>query len=254
MLLVADVGNTNTKIGIFDKEELKFKLVFATDQSKTSDEIAVELYTFFQIYNIDTNKIDSSIISSVVPKVTRPLKTAVKTVTKTRSLVVGPGIKTGLDIKIEHPETLGADIVAGSVAACKKYGIPNISIFMGTATAIVFNDEHGAYCGGAIMPGVSISLDALTAHGALLSSVDLIAPKKVICTNTADCIRSGVVMGNAFMIDGFIDSFFEETGKECAVIATGGLSSQIIKNCRNKIISDENLILDGLRFISELNS
>lgn len=254
MLLVADVGNTNTKIGIFDKEELKFKLVFATDQSKTSDEIAVELYTFFQIYNIDTNKIDSSIISSVVPKVTRPLKTAVKTVTKTRSLVVGPGIKTGLDIKIEHPETLGADIVAGSVAACKKYGVPNISIFMGTATAIVFNDEHGAYCGGAIMPGVSISLDALTAHGALLSSVDLIAPKKVICTNTADCIRSGVVMGNAFMIDGFIDSFFEETGKECAVIATGGLSSQIIKNCRNKIISDENLILDGLRFISELNS
>ncbi|MCH5300271.1 MAG: type III pantothenate kinase [Ruminococcus sp.] len=254
MLLVADVGNTNTKIGIFDKEELKFKLVFATDQSKTSDEIAVELYTFFQIYNIDANKIDSSIISSVVPKVTRPLKTAVKTVTGTRSLVVGPGIKTGLDIKIDHPETLGADIVAGSVASCKKYGCPNITIFMGTATAVVFNDENGAYCGGAIMPGVSISLDALTAHGALLSSVDLIAPKKTICTNTADCIRSGVVLGNAFMLDGIIDSFFEETGKECAVISTGGLSSQIIKNCKHKIINDENLILDGLRFISELNS
>ncbi|MDD5796476.1 MAG: type III pantothenate kinase [Oscillospiraceae bacterium] len=253
MLLVADVGNTNIKLGLFNKEELKFKLRFATDQSKTADELAVELFTFFQIYNIDAKNISSSIISSVVPKITRPLREAIKTVTGIKSLVIGPGIKTGLDIKIDHPETLGADIVAGSVAACEKYGCPNITIFMGTATAIVYNDENNCYCGGAIMPGVGISLDALTSHGALLSSVDLIAPKKAICTNTADCIRSGVVLGNAYMIDGFIDKFSREVNKECTVISTGGLSSQIIKNCRHKIINDDNLILDGLRIISSRN-
>ncbi len=253
MLLAVDVGNTNIKLGIFDGSALVLKLVCSTDISKTSDEFATEFYTFFQIHRFDVGNIDSSIISSVVPQVTRPLREAVKTVTGTRSLVVGPGIKTGLDLKIDRPETLGGDIVAGSVAACEKYGCPNITIFMGTATVVVYNDENGAYCGGAIMPGVGISLDALTRRGALLSSVDLTAPKKAICTNTADCTRSGVVLGNAFMLDGFIDKFKEETGKDCAVISTGGLADQIIKNCRHKIINDKNLILEGLRIISERN-
>ena len=255
MLLTIDVGNTNIKLGIFDKKELVFKFSCATDLRKTADEFAVEFFTFFQIHNIDVNSINHSIISSVVPKVTRPLMEAVKTVTGTRCLIVGPGIKTGLDIKIDRPETLGADIVAGSVAACEKYGCPNITIFMGTATVVIYNDKNGAYCGGAIMPGVSISLDALTKHGALLSSVDLVAPKKAICTNTADCTRSGVVLGNAFMLDGFIDKFKEEAEiTDCPIISTGGLSKQIIKNCKNKIINDENLILDGLRIISERNN
>ena len=253
MLLAADVGNTNIKLGIFDGEELKFKLRFSTDQSKTSDEFAVELYTYFEIYKIDVKSIDSSIISSVVPKITRPLWEAVRTVTGVRSIVIGPGVKTGLDIKIDHPETLGADIVAGSVASCAKYGYPNITIFMGTATAIVYNNENKCYCGGAIMPGVGISLDALTSKGALLSSVDLIAPKKNICTNTTDSIRSGVVLGTAYMLDGMIDKFCEETGQNCVVVASGGYCEQITKNCRHKIICDDNLILDGLRLIYEQN-
>ncbi|MGN0454990.1 MAG: type III pantothenate kinase [Ruminococcus sp.] len=253
MLLTVDVGNTNIKMGIFDKQTLKFKLTCSTDIRKTSDEFAAEFYTFFKIHGIDEKAIDASIISSVVPKVTRPLKEAIKTVTGTKSLVVGPGIKTGLDIKIDRPETLGADIVAGSVASCRNYSCPNITIFMGTATVVVYNDEHGSYCGGAIMPGVGISLDALTSHGALLSSVDLTAPKKAIGTNTADSTRSGVVLGNAFMIDGFIERFMQEAGRECTVIATGGLAPQITKNCKHKIINDENLILEGLRIISERN-
>ncbi|MCD8026934.1 MAG: type III pantothenate kinase, partial [Clostridiales bacterium] len=212
MLLTADVGNTNIKFGIFDGDDLRFKLRVATDKSKTPDEFAVELYTFFQIHGIDKNQIDSSIISSVVPQIIHPLKSAVYTVLGVDSLVIGPGIKTGLDIKIDHPEALGADIVAGCVGACKKYGCPSIVIFMGTATAIVYVDKNGTYRGGAISPGVGISLDALISHGALLPSVDLITPKRVIGTNTADCMRSGIMFGTACMLDGMTDRFIEQAG------------------------------------------
>lgn len=246
MLLTADVGNTNIKLGIFDGDNLIYKLRFSTDKSKTADEFAVELYTFFQIYNINKEQIDSSIISSVVPLITYPLRTAIYTVTGVKSFVVGPGLKTGLDIKIDHPETLGGDIVAGCVGVCEKYGSPSIVIFMGTATAIVYVNENGCYCGGAIAPGVGISLDALTSHGALLSAVDFKAPKKAIGVNTTDSIRSGVMLGTAYMLDGMIDKFFEESNTECKIIATGGLSSQMIKNCKHSIINDENIILEGL--------
>lgn len=254
MLLTADVGNTNIKFGIFDGDELKIKLRISTDASKTSDEMAVELFTFFQIYNIDADSISSSIISSVVPNITYSLKKAIQTVTGVRSLVIGPGLKTGLDIKIDHPETLGADIVAGCVGACEKYGGPVIVIFMGTATAIVYVDGNNVYHGGAIAPGVGISLDALTNHGALLSAVDLKAPKKVISANTTDSIRSGIMFGTACMLDGMIDKFLEETGNDCKIIATGGLAPMMIKNCKHEIIFDENIILDGLNFIYKKNS
>lgn len=123
MLLAADVGNTNVKLGIFDGDNLKFKLRFSTDENKTSDELAVELYTFLQIYNIDAKNIDGAIISSVVPKFTYNLRSAIMTVTGKKSLLIGPGLKTGLDIKIEHPETLGADIVAGCVGACENTAV-----------------------------------------------------------------------------------------------------------------------------------
>lgn len=212
MLLAADVGNTNVKLGIFDGDNLKFKLRFSTDENKTSDELAVELYTFLQIYNIDAKNIDGAIISSVVPKFTYNLRSAIMTVTDRKSLLIGPGLKTGLDIKIEHPETLGA-----------------------------------------IAPGMGISLDALTNHGALLSSVDMKAPKKVISSNTSDCIRSGIMFGTACMLDGMVDMFTEECKTECKVIATGGLAPLAIKNCRHDIIFDENIILDGLKIIYERN-
>lgn len=253
MLLTADVGNTNIKLGLFDDDKLKFRLRFATDKSKTADDFAVELYTFFQIYGIDSSSIDSSIIASVVPQITYPLKSAIFTVTGIKSMVVGPGIKTGLDLKIDHPETLGADMVAGCVGVGKKYGFPSMVIFMGTATATVFVDENKMYRGGSIFPGVGISLDALTSRGALLSSVDMKAPKKVISTNTTDCIRSGIVFGTACMIDGMLDKFAQESGCKCKIIATGGLASQIIQNCSHDIIYDENVILDGLNIIYKKN-
>lgn len=126
-------------------------------------------------------------------------------------------------------------------------------IFMGTATAIVYVDASNAYHGGAIAPGMGISLDALTNHGALLSSVDMKAPKKVISSNTSDCIRSGIMFGTACMLDGMVDMFNEECKTECKVIATGGLAPLAIKNCRHDIIFDENIILDGLKIIYERN-
>lgn len=246
MLLTVDVGNTNIKFGIFDGDDLKFKLRAATDKSKTPDEFAVELYTFFQIQGIDKSLVTASIISSVVPQITPSLKEAIKTVLGVESLVTGPGVKNGLNIKIDRPETLGADIVAGCVGASAKYGYPIIVIFMGTATAITYVDQSGIYRGGAIAPGVGISLDALIAHGALLPSVDLKAPPCVIGKNTVDCMRSGIMYGTACMLDGMIDRFLEQAGEGCKIIATGGLAGLMTQNCRHEIIYDENLILTGL--------
>lgn len=253
MLLTADVGNTNIKFGVYDGDRLEFKLRVSTDTSKTSDDFAVELYTFFQIYGIDAKSADSSIISSVVPKITAPLSTAVETVTGVKSLVIGPGVKTGLNIKIDRPENLGADIVAGCVGAYEKYGGPFVMVFMGTATVIVFVDGNKTYHGGAIAPGVGISLDALTSRGALLPSVDLKAPQKVISTNTSDCIRSGIMYGAPCMLDGMIDRFFEQTGGECRIIATGGFAPVVAESCRHNMIFDENVILDGLNYIYRKN-
>ena len=253
MLLTADVGNTNIKLGIYENDRLHFKLRFSTDPGKTRDELAVELYTFFQIYAIDTAYITASIISSVVPKVTQPLREAIEIVTGAKSLVVAPGLKIGMELRIDRPETLGGDIVCGCVGALEKYGGPVIMIFMGTATVIAYADENRVYRGGAIAPGVGISLDALSSRGALLPAVDLKAPKSVIRTNTVDCMRSGVMFGTACMLDGMIDKFTAEAGKTCKIIATGGLAPQMIENCSHKILFDENIILDGLNAIYKKN-
>lgn len=253
MLLTADVGNTNIKLGIFDGDDLRYKLRFSTNDKMTSDEFAVELYTFFQIYDIDYKKIDGSIISSVVPKVTQPLVDAIEIVMGVRSLIIGPGLKTGMDLKIDRPETLGGDIVCGCVGTYEKYGGPLIVIFMGTATVVAYVDENCAYRGGIIAPGVGISLDALTSRGALLPAVDLMAPKKAICTNTVDCMRSGIMNGTSCMLDGMIDLFMRETGKSCKIVATGGLAPQMIQNCTHEIVYEENIILNGLKSIYAKN-
>lgn len=254
MLLTADVGNTNIKLGIFDGDKLKNKLVFSTDKSKTADEFAVELYTFCQIHNINPDLIDSSIISSVVPRITAPLKSAISTVLGVESLVIGPGIKTGLDIRIDTPSAVGSDIVCICVAIKQLYPCPVIVAGLGTATTILYINENRAYCGGAILPGVQISLDALSARCALLPSVDISNPKKTIGTNTSDCIKSGVVYGNAAMIDGMIDRFEQEAGQKCTLIATGGLASSVTCYCRHDIKVNDDLVLEGLRIIFEKNT
>lgn len=253
MLLCTDVGNTNIKFALYKNNKLVVKLRFSTNRSKTADDYAADLYTIFRINNVDVNEIKGSIISSVVPIVTDLLKNAIMTVTNIDSIIVGPGIKTGLDIRLDNPAAVGSDIVCMCVALKELYPCPVIVVGMGTATTILYMNENKAYCGGVILPGVQISLDALTTRCALLPSVSFSAPQKAIATNTSDCIRSGIIYGNAAMIDGMIDRFEAEAGKKCTLVATGGLASHIVKFCKKDIALNDDLVLEGLRLIYQKN-
>lgn len=253
MLLCADVGNTNIKFALYENKNQLLKMRFATNSHKTADDFAVDLYTIFKINNVDVDNINGAIISSVVPKVTGALSDAIKKVTATNPLVVGPGVKTGLDLRIDNPVTLGSDLVCMCVAVKEMYTCPAIVIGLGTATTIVYMNKNKAYCGGAIAPGVSISLDALTNNGALLPSVHLKAPDRAIGTNTEDCINSGIVYGTSCMLDGMIERYQQEANETCTLIATGGLADPIVKNCKYDIIINDDLILEGLKLIYEKN-
>lgn len=253
MLLCTDVGNTNIKFALYKGDKLLMKLRFSTNRSKTADDYAVDLYTIFKINNVDVKEISGSIISSVVPLVTDLLKKAIMTVANVDSLVIGPGIKTGLDIRLDNPGAVGSDIVCMCVALKEYYPCPVIVVGMGTATTILYMNENKAYCGGVILPGVQISLDALTARCALLPSVNFSAPQKAIGTNTADCIRSGIIYSNAAMIDGMIDRFEEEVQQKCTLVATGGMAQHIVSYCKKNIIINDDLVLEGLRLIYEKN-
>lgn len=254
MLLTIDVGNTNIKFGVYDGEELHRIIKLSTDIHKTADEFAVELYTLFQVYSVDCFSIDGCIMCSVVPRITKRLKAAVKSVTGVDAIVVGPGVKTGVNIRIEDPTTLGSDLVVGCAAAQSILGAPCIVISMGTATALCVIDKDKVMQGVTIAPGVSISLEALTNRGALLPSIALYAPENVIGKNTDESIRSGVVIGTACMIDGMIDKIEQQLGYKCSVVATGGIAPMIVTNCAHDILLKDDLILEGLRIIYEKNS
>ncbi len=253
MLLAIDIGNTNIKFGLFDGDTLVMLARVCTDKRKTADEFAGEFYSVLSVYGFDKSIIDGCIISSVVPQALRTVRQAIVTTLGIEPLVVGPGIKTGLNIKIDNPSSTGADLVTGCVAALNLYGAPSIVISLGTATTIVVLDDSGAMIGGAISPGVAIAMSALSEKTALLPSVAMDAPSKVIGRNTDECIRSGVVIGNACMIDGMIDRINEELGKECTVVATGGLAQDIVPACRHKIELRDDLMLQGLRIIYNKN-
>ncbi len=253
MLLVIDIGNTNIKFGLFKGEELVMLARVSSDRTKTADEFAGEIYSVFNVYGFSTNDISGCIISSVVPSVLHTVKAAVKTTMGIEPLVVGPGLKTGLNIKIDNPASTGADLVTGCVAALSLYGAPSIVVSMGTATTIVVLDKTGAMVGGAIAPGVGISMNALSDKCALLPSSHFEAPKSVIGRGTDECIRSGVVLGSASMLDGMIDRINEEMGVKCKVIATGGIAQDIVPSCRHEIILRDDLMLQGLKIIYDKN-
>ena len=253
MLLTADIGNTNIKFGIFDGKELIRTLTVSCDKAKTADEYGVELYSLIRVTGIHRDDFSGCIISSVVPIVTERIDTAVRDILGVEPLIVGPGVKTGLNIRIDDPSTLGADLVTACVAASSDGKSPKIVISMGTATVWCVIDRHGSMIGCAIAPGVGVSLEALTKNTALLQSVAFTAPKSVIGTNSDKSIRAGAVWGTVCMIDGMIDKIEEELGEECPVIATGGLAKTIIRYCKHDIEIRENLILEGLRMIYERN-
>lgn len=253
MLLTLDIGNTNITMGVYAGRELKFVARLSTDRLRTRDQYAVDIRAILDIYNTPVSDIDGSIICSVVPQITGAVKAAVKCLTGINPLIVGPGIKTGLNIKISNPSILGADLVAGCVAAMEHYPCPCIIFDFGTATTISVLDKNKDMLGGCIMPGIVISIEALTARSSLLQSIGFDAPNHVIGTNTADCMRSGSIYGNAAMVDGMCQRIEEELGEKCTVVATGGLAGAVISCCKRPVKADDNLLLEGLRIIYNKN-
>lgn len=246
MILVIDVGNSNVVLGGVRGDEIVFEARVRTDSTKTSDEYCIDLKNILDIYGVDVKQVEGAIIASVVPQVVNTFQTAIRKLTGQKALVVGPGLKTGLNIAIENPAQTGADLVVGCVAALKEHTAPLIVIDMGTATTIVVLDKNGALVGGSISPGVKISLDALTERTALLPGLQLDQPKKAIGRNTIDCMRSGIMLGAACMIDGLIDRMEEELGYKTTVIATGGIARFVVPMCRREIIYDKDLLVKGL--------
>lgn len=249
MLLALDVGNTNVTIGVYDREELLFVSRMATDSARMEDQYAIELLDILGLHKVDREAITGAVLSSVVPKLTEYISAAVKRIFGFRPLVVSYESLEGLKISIRHPETTGPDLIAGYVAAKELYGCPCIVIDMGTATTITVIDKEGALLGGGIVPGVGISLDALTSRAALLSSISLDTPAHVIGRDTVECLQSGMVYGTASMLDGFCDRIEEELGYPCRVVATGGLAGQVVRCCRRRVELSDTLLLDGLKLI-----
>jgi type III pantothenate kinase len=206
----------------------------------------VDLKILLDVYGIDRNDIEGTIIASVVPQVLNSMQTAVKKLTGKTCLIVGPGLKTGLNIKIENPSQTGADLVVGCVAALREHKPPMIVVDMGTATTMVVLDETGALIGGCICPGVKISMDALTERTALLPGLQLDQPKRAIGRNTVDCMRSGIMMGNAAMLDGMVERMEAELGQKCTVVATGGIAKFIVPMCKTPVVYDKDLLVKGL--------
>lgn len=254
MILAVDIGNSNIVIGGLEGENILFEARIRTDATKTSDEYCIDLKNILDIYGVDTAKVEGSIVASVVPQVMNSIKTAVKKLTGKNCLVVGPGLKTGLNIKIENPAQTGADLVVGSVAALREHKPPMIIIDMGTATTMMVLDQTGAFIGGSIIPGVKISMDALTDRTALLPGLQLDQPKRAIGRNTIDCMRSGIMMGAACLLDGMIQRMEEELGMKATVIATGGIAKFILPMCRTPILYDKDLLLKGLAILYRENT
>ena len=254
MILAVDIGNSNIVMGGMEGQKIIFEARIRTDATKTSDEYCIDLKNILDIYGVERSAVEGAIVASVVPQVLNSIKTAIKKLTGKNSLVVGPGLKTGLNIKVENPSQTGADLVVGAVAALREHKPPMIVIDMGTATTMIVLDETGAFIGGSISPGVRISMDALTNGTALLPGLQLDAPKKAIGRNTIDCMRSGIMLAHACMIDGMVDRMETELGCKTTVVATGGIAKFVLPMCRTPILYDKDLLLKGLAILYAENA
>ena len=253
MLLAIDIGNTNLVMGCFRDDKILFKARIATDRTRTSDQYGVEIKNMLEAYGVDRSDIKDCIISSVVPPVFNSVRTGVIKIIGKQPMVVGPGLKTGLNIHVDVPSQVGSDRIVIAVAALAEYKAPLLLLDMGTATTIEAVEPDNVYMGGVIIPGVRVSLDALTSRAAQLPGISLDQPKQVIGKNTVDCMRSGMMYGTAAMIDGLVERMEEELGHRCTLIATGGLAQFITPLCKREIILEKDLLLKGLNIIYKKN-
>ena len=253
MILGIDVGNTNVVLGLLEDGKILQTVRMRTESNATSAEHAIKISDLLHFMSVKPEEIEGSIISSVVPPATESIAEALWKLTGKKTLVVGPGMKTGLNVRIDDPGTLGADLAVGAVAAIAFYSTPAIVIDMGTATTITVIDGKNAFRGGAILPGVKLSFHALVSGTSLLPDIYIEKPEKCIGTNTVDCMRSGAVLGTASMIDGMIDRMEQELDEQCTLVATGGLASAVIPCCNHNIVCDDDLLLKGLWVLYQKN-
>ena len=254
MILAIDIGNTNIVIGCIDENKTWFIERLSTDRSKTELEYAIVIKNVLDIYHIQSDDLEGGIISSVVPQITQIVRAAAEKILQKNILILGPGIKTGLNILVDNPAQTGADLIAATVGAISKYPVPQIIFDLGTATTVCVVDKKKNFIGGMILPGIRTSLDALTANAAQLSGIDISAPRRIIGKNTVECMQSGIIYSNAASMDGIVERIEGELGEHTTVVATGGLAKNIVPYCKKHIILDEDLLLKGLLYLYRKNS
>lgn len=255
MVLAIDIGNTNITIGLFDgKGTLVFLSELETDKKKTRDQCCIDLLGVFQLYQADISKVKGAILSSVVPPMTANMSSAVTQLIGRKPLLVGPGLRTGMNIKADVQNQLGSDIVASSVAAFSKYETPIIVINLGTAITFSYLSEH-SYEGCSITPGIQVALEALSERAAQLPHISLDGNVNPLGRNTVDAMRAGVIFGNAGAIDRMIDSMEEAAGMPVkTIVATGDSSGHLLRHCRHSIRLDNHLLMDGLFLLYQKNT
>jgi type III pantothenate kinase len=253
MILAIDVGNTHIVLGCIEGDEIRHITRISTNLTRTEYEYAALMRQVLDLGGMPTDAFEGAILSCVVPPLTETLCGAIRRITGRRALVVGAGLKTGLNILIDNPAQLGSALVVGAVAALAAYPPPIIIFDMGTATTISVLDAEGRFMGGAIVPGVGLSLTALVSATAQLPKVPLDAPRRCISSNTIDCMKSGAVFGAASMVDGMIDRMEAELGRKATLLATGGLAGRIVPHCRHTVVCDDDLLLRGLAILYHKN-
>lgn len=254
MLLVIDVGNTNIVLGIFKEQELVDHWRVSTDRLRTTDEYGVLIRHLFYLNGVNSEEIDAIIISSVVPPVMPTLERMCQRYFGLTPLVIGPGVKTGMDIKYDNPREVGADRIVNAVAAYEKFGGPVIIIDFGTATTFCAVDSKGTYLGGAICPGIGISTDALVQRTAKLPRIEVVQAEKVICRNTVESMQAGVFYGFVGQVDGIVSRMRKELGCKAKVVATGGLAVIVAPATDAIDVVEPMLTLEGLKIIYDRNN
>lgn len=253
MLLVLDTGNTNIVLGVYEGTQLKYHWRMETYRHKTEDEYAMQVKALFSHVGLEFSDINGIIISSVVPPVMFPLEQMCKKYFRQQPVIVGPGVKTGLNIKYENPREVGADRIVNAVAAIHEYGSPLIIVDFGTATTYCYVNEHAEYMGGAIAPGINISMEALFDRASKLPRVELTRPEHVVGKNTVSAMQAGILYGYVGQVEGLVNRMKAESKKVPTVIATGGLAPLISKETDMIDFVDEYLTLKGLKLIHERN-
>ncbi len=253
MILAVDIGNTDITVGCADENKIYFTENIASDKNRTSFEYAVAFLDMLRIHNIEETGLDGAIVSSVVPPLTGVIKEAAWRITRKEPLVVGAGLKMGINIKMDDPKSVGSDQIVYAVAGIKQYGAPLIVADMDTATTMFVIDNNSNYIGGMIAPGIGLSMASLAANAAQLYEVTIEAPKRAIAKNTVESIKSGIVLGCSAMLDGMIDRLQGELGYTAPVVATGKYAGVVVPHCNKKVLQDGELLMKGLWIIYEKN-